>query len=162
MSRLLLVFCLVTAVLSPFGGAAREGDGRKRMAQSELTREFFVGAWEADVTEFGRRLRITWTLWENGRLAYHFQELPDGPIVRGSGGTWRLAGNEMHERWERPDGTSGAGRGTVERIDERTVRLTIVDNGHPEYTGLVRIYRRVGEPQLSMHPSESPNVSPRL
>ena len=30
------------------------------------------------------------------------------------------------------------------------MRLTIIDNGHPEYTGIVRIYRRRGGPQLSM------------
>lgn len=113
-----------------------------------LTRDFFVGAWETINIEFGQRVRIIWTLWDDGRLLYHF-DTPGG-LVRGSTGSWRLDGNVMHEDWHQPDGSRGAGRGSVEKIDESTIRLTIIDNGHPEYTGITRIYRRLGPPQLSL------------
>lgn len=53
----------------------------------------------------------------------------------------------MTERWNRPDGTSGMGRATVERIDDNTFRLTVIDNGADEYRGLVRVYRRLGPAQ---------------
>lgn len=149
MLRLLLAFGVIVGLLLPIPGEARRSDG-PRLAQTTLPHAFFIGAWEAQLTEFDRNFRIIWTLWENGRLAYHFGDLPDGPLVRGSSGSWRVTGDELHEVWERPDGTRGAGRGKVERIDENTLRLTIIDNGIPAYTGLVRIYRRIGVPQLSM------------
>lgn len=149
MPRYALALALLAGLLLPSWAEARRSEG-VQLTQAAPTRDFMIGAWEAQVTEFDRRIRIIWTLWEDGRLAYHFADMPDGPLVRGSVGAWRLTGYEIHESWERPDGSRGAGRGAVVRIDDNTVRLTIIDNGYPEYAGLVRIYRRIGVPQLSM------------
>ncbi len=160
MPRIALALALFAGLLLPSWSEARRSEGPRLMQATQApTRDFYVGAWAAHVTEFERRIRIVWTLWEGGRLAYHFADLPDGPLVRGSVGTWRVVGNEMHESWERPDGSRGAGHGNVVRIDDNTLRLIIIDNGYPEYAGLVRIYRRVGVPQLSMRPNR-PALTP--
>ena len=110
-----------------------------------LTRAWFVSAWETRNVEFGREVRIVWRLWENGRLDYDFWV--DGAVLPGSSGTWDWRDGIMHERWERADGRVDLGTGRIERIDDNTLRLTIVDNGDPSYTGKIRIYRRIGPPQ---------------
>ena len=140
--------------------AAREGETPAGRSVATLNSVFFVGAWETHNVEFSRTVRIVWTLWEDGRLLYHFGTGPDGALVPGSTGTWALSGDEMHERWNRADGTRDFGRGRVERIDDNTIRLTIIDNGHAEYKGLVRIYRRLGPPQLArLKPFVPPSAS---
>ena len=88
----------------------------------------------------GCGLRLGWTVFADGRLAYDY--VLDGVAQLGSTGTWSLEGNTLREDWVRPDGSRGIGGGMVERIDEDTIRLTIVDNGNEAYRGLVRIYRR--------------------
>lgn len=148
MSRLAFVLTLALTLVWPAPSDAHEPRGAQ-VAQSKISRDFFVGAWEAQVEEFDKRYRIIWTLWEDGRLIYHFGELPYGPLLRGSSGAWRVDRDEVHEVWERPDGSRGAGYGRVEKVDENTIRLTIIDNGDPRYTGLVRVYRRIGAPELS-------------
>ena len=114
----------------------------------KLTHDFFVGAWTTRNVEFGRDVEIVWTLWRDGTLAYRFAV--DGIPFEGSRGTWVYDGTLMHEQWDRPDGTVGAGRGSVEWIDNDTIRLTIVDNGDPTYRGMSRVYRRTGPAQLSL------------
>ncbi len=114
---------------------------------AQITPAYLIGTWETVNLELGQSVRIIWTLWGDGRLLYHFDTA--GGLVRGSTGTWTLEGDVVREEWVRPDGTRGAGRGTVEKLDEDTIRLTIIDNGHPEYKGISRVYRRLGEPKLS-------------
>lgn len=115
-----------------------------------LTREFFVGLWETRNVEHGRDVRILWQLHENGSLNYVFEV--DGVPFEGSKGTWEFRDGIMQENWDRPDGSKGQGRGSVEKIDENTISLRILDNGSPEYTGLVRTYRRLGPAQLVLDP----------
>lgn len=112
-----------------------------------ISNAFFVGAWETRNREFGRDVRIVWRLWPDGRLDYDFEV--DGIRSRGATGRWEWRDGVMHEDWHRPDGSTGQGRGSVERIDDNTIRLTIIDNGAPEYRGKARVYRRLGPPQVS-------------
>ena len=118
-------------------------------AASPLTREFFVGLWETRNYEHGRDVRIFWRLHENGTLDYEFEV--DGVPVSGSKGTWEFRDGVMHEFWDRPDSSKGQGRGTVEKLDDNTISLRILDNGDPDYTGIVRVYRRIGPAQLVDH-----------
>ena len=136
------------APAAPYGAESSHSLHRNsRSAQrAELTHAWFVGAWETRTTEFGRDVRIIWTLWDDGRLAYDF--VVDGVASRGSDGTWGYRDGIMREDWVRPDGSTGMGRGTVEKIDDNTLRLTIIDNGSAEYQGLSRIYKRLGPPQV--------------
>lgn len=144
--------CMVFIVGVPGQGAT--GAIHRALAQSavvppvgDLPPEFFLGTWETRNTEQGRDVRIIWTLKPDRSLDYEFEV--DGDAFKGSSGTWDYRGGVMHERWSRPDGTAGMGRGRIERIDDDTIGLTIIDNGDPSYTGLVRIYRRRGPPGLS-------------
>lgn len=114
---------------------------------AEIDAAFLVGAWETRNVEHGRDVRIIFTVWPDGRLLYHF-DLGAG-LIKGSTGTWKLTGDTLFEDWQRPDGSRGAGRGKIEKIDAETLHLTIIDNGDPAYSGLVRIYRRLGPPALS-------------
>lgn len=110
-------------------------------------RGWFVGTWETRNIEHGRDVTIVFVMRDDGSLAYDF--IVDGEPHRGSTGTWEVRDGELIEGWRRPDGSTGAGRGSIEVIDESTFRLTIVDNGHESYRGLVRVYRRKPVPQLS-------------
>ena len=119
-----------------------------RLAQSvERPREFFVGEWSTRNVEFGRDVEIFWTLFADGRLAYRF--VVDGVSSEGSRGTWTVEGNRLEERWIIADGRTETGTGMIEWIDDNTLRVTIVDNGNPDYERNVRIYRRRGPPQVS-------------
>lgn len=147
---------LVLVVFTVIGAnEARAETGSDRVAQSgappqrarQLTPDFFVGTWATRNVEFGRDVEIFWTLWKDGKLAYRFSI--DGIPFDGSTGTWDFDGTFMRERWNRTDGSVGSGYGSVEWIDDDTIRLTIVDNGEPSYTGMSRVYRRTGPPQLS-------------
>ena len=124
----------------------RPSPDTRRAQRADLTRAWFVGSWETRNIEFGREVTIIWTLWEDGRLAYDF--VVDGVPSRGSTGTWEYRDGIMHEDWLRPDGSTGAGHGRVEKIDENTLRLTISDNGRTEYQGLSRVYKRLAPPQV--------------
>lgn len=161
-----LVFCsavLLAAILSR-GVVAKEVraetrhsetliEPRRRMAEpapeTRLSKEYFIGSWEFHGQEFGRDVRIIWNLWGDGRLAYDF--IVDGVPLAGSTGNWNFRDGVMYEHWLRPDGTTGDGRGSVERIDQNTLRLIIIDNGSDNYRGMSRIYRRRGPPQLVEH-----------
>ena len=126
----------------------------------DLNRNYIRSVEEADVT------------WFDAHLADDFHNTnPDGTLIdrvaflaqigRGSAVKdirehdvkIRLLGDFaiIHARttYRKPDGSTGAGRGSIEVIDESTFRLTIVDNGHESYRGLVRVYRRKPVPQLS-------------
>jgi hypothetical protein len=128
--------------------AANSPPDVQRMAQSGgLTREFFLGSWRTENFEFGNNVEIIWSLFRDGRLAYEFNV--NGIWSRGSDGTWVFEGDVMTEHWIREDGSRGLGRGKVEKIDDNTISLTILDNGHEPYRGMVRISRRIGPPQLS-------------
>lgn len=110
-----------------------------------LDRAYFIGVWETHNTEFGRDVRVFWTVRNDGSLDYDF--VVDGEGFRGSTGTWDFRDGTLFENWLRPDGTSGMGRAAVARIDDDTFKLTVIDNGAEEYRGLVRIYRRRAPPQ---------------
>ena len=158
-ARILAAILLVLAGLSAGAQAERGPNGGpgsmtlahlpaaatgSRVAQGvpRLTREYLVGTWETRVRELGQEVRIRFITTSDGRCSYRF----DNGLgwVDGSTGTWALAdGDTLVESWEKP--VAGAGRGRIEVIDRETFRLTIIDNGHPAYKGLVRIYRRVGE-----------------
>jgi hypothetical protein len=99
-----------------------------------------LGSWETNTVEAGRALRLGWTLFADGSLAYDL--VIDGVERLGSTGTWSLDGGSLREQWIRPDGSRGSGVGTVERVDDHTIHLTIIDNGDAAYNGIVRIYRR--------------------
>lgn len=151
---LLLSLCFATASAAPTGNdrdAAREALQGPRLAQRgeamPPTRAWFVGAWETRNVEFGRDVRIVWRLYEDGRLGYDFEV--DGVATRGSDGVWEWRPPVMHETWLRADGRRESGHARIERIDDNTLRLIIADNGAAEYTGKVRIYRRIGPAQVS-------------
>ncbi|MGE0701291.1 MAG: hypothetical protein AB7O57_19505 [Hyphomicrobiaceae bacterium] len=116
-----------------------------RIAQA-LDRGYFVGAWETHNTEHGRDVRIVWTVRDDSSLDYDF--VVDGVGFRGSTGTWDFRDGTLYETWVRPDGSTGSGTASIERIDDNTFRLTVIDNGADEYRGLVRVYRRLGPPQF--------------
>ncbi|CAN0433275.1 unnamed protein product, partial [Phaeothamnion confervicola] len=103
---------------------------------------YLVGEWVSRNVEFGRDVEIFWTLWPEGRLHYRF--IVDGVAIEGSRGTWTTDGTIVTENWLKPDGGTGVGRGRVERIDDDTLRLSIIDNGNANYQGMVRVYRRRG------------------
>jgi hypothetical protein len=110
-----------------------------------LDRDYFIGVWESDGVEFGHTVHITWTVRSDSSLDYDF--IVDGVAFRGSTGTWDFRDGTLYENWARPDGSTGAGRASIERIDDDSFRLTVIDNGHEEYRGLVRIYKRRAPPQ---------------
>lgn len=152
-----LVTLAITALLALASGPAPGGlfstaaaRGLERIDSAPVTRSYLIGVWETHNIEFGRDVRVTWTVRGDGSLDYDF--VVDGGAFRGSTGTWDVGEGILTERWNRPDGTSGMGRATVERIDDNTFRLTVIDNGADEYRGLVRVYRRLGPAQLSAVP----------
>lgn len=150
----LLLFAIFTGANADARSGAAAHDvaqsGGNQPKQQTLTSAFFVGTWTTRNIEFGRDVEIEWTLWRDGTLAYRFAV--DGLAFDGSTGTWHYDGALMHEQWNRPDGSIGSGRGSVELIDDDTIRLTIVDNGDPTYAGMSRVYRRKGPAQLSWLP----------
>ena len=124
-----------------------------RLAEA-VSRDYMLGSWRAETLEFGHDIEIVWSLSGDGRLVYDLVRV-DGVERQGSTGTWMLEDDVVTEHWVRPDGSTGVGRGRIEKIDEQSFWLTILDNGSPEYTGIRRLYRRIGPPQLSL------GVSPR-
>lgn len=112
-----------------------------------LDSQFFVGTWETRNIEDGRDVTIRWILKDDGSLAYEF--VVDGVWFPGSSGRWTYGDGTMTEEWHRPDGLIERGTGAIEKIDDATIRLRILDNGDPSYEGRVRIYRRIGRPQIS-------------
>lgn len=121
------------------------GPRRERAQTQVLDRAYFIGVWESKGVEFGRDIQIFWTVRNDGSLDYDF--VVDGAAFRGSTGTWDFRDGTLYESWVRADGTTGSGRAAIERIDDNTFRLTVIDNGAPEYQGLVRIYKRKAAPQ---------------
>lgn len=146
----MLMSVFVVAHVGSVGGERGQPvTGDLRFAQqSAITREFMFGEWSTRNIEFGQDVEILWTLWPDSRLAYRF--IIDGMVVEGSRGTWEIEAPTVIERWVRPNGETGVGRGTIEKIDDNTLRLTIGENGDPNYRGVVRVYRRRGAPQISM------------
>lgn len=118
------------------------------LAAQQLDKTYFVGAWETHNVELGHDVRVVWTVREDGTLAYDFEV--DGVASIGSTGTWDFRDGTLYEYWNRPDGSHGEGRAQIERIDDDHFKLTVIDNGAPDYRGLVRIYRRLGQRQLSL------------
>lgn len=110
-----------------------------------LDRDYFVGVWESRNIEFDRDVEIIWTVRNNSTLDYDF--IIDGTPYRGSSGTWDFRDGTLYESWLRPDGSTGNGQAAIERIDDNTFRLTVIDNGAAQYRGLVRIYKRRAPPQ---------------
>lgn len=145
MGALLAVAGLLVLSLTAAFGAAPRGPALAE-ATAPLDRQFFIGTWETRNYEHGRDVRILWLLRPDGTLDYEFQV--DGIWSRGSSGTWEFRDGVMHEEWHRAEGRRDRGRGSVEKLDENTIKLTIIDNGNPEYTGLMRVYRRLGPPQI--------------
>ncbi|MBS0243716.1 MAG: hypothetical protein JSS20_16185, partial [Proteobacteria bacterium] len=115
------------------------------LAGRQLDRDYFVGAWQTRNVEFGKDVEVIWTVRADGTLDYQFSI--DGIAYRGSSGTWDFRDGTLHEHWNRPDGSTGDGRASIERIDDNTFKLTVIDNGHSEYRGIARIYHRLGSPQ---------------
>lgn len=159
MRRLPWLVCVLAAILVPFASIAPRADDRHhrqledrqrlRVAQSPtVTSAYLVGEWYTRNFEQNRDLKIFWTVRGDGTLSYMF--VTDGIAAEGSQGTWTLEGNRLTERWHRPAGLIGTGTATLERIDDNTMRLTIIDNGHPDYAGKIRVYRRRTGPQVSM------------
>lgn len=157
LSVLMATGIALTGLVTP--AASRAGDGleasavaaprlvtlRSRAQAAVLAREYLIGSWETHNIEFGRDVRIVWTVRGDSSLDYDF--VVDGVASRGSSGTWDFRDGMLIENWSRPDGTTGAGRASIERIDDNSFRLTIIDNGNADYRGLVRIYRRRSGPQ---------------
>ena len=121
--------------------------GNTRAQTTGVTREYLVGEWVTRNDEQGRDVEVYWTVRADGSLGYRF--VIDGVASEGSSGTWALDGDRLTEHWNRAFGVIATGIATLERIDGNTMRLTIVDNGHPDYAGKVRVYRRRGGPQVS-------------
>ena len=123
-----------------------------RLAQSAergnaavLNRAYFVGVWETRNREFGRDVQVFWTVRSDSGLDYDF--VIDGVPSRGSAGTWDFRDGVLIENWRRANGSTGSGRASIEKIDDDRFRLTVIDNGDPQYRGLVRTYRRLGPAQ---------------
>lgn len=146
-----LMLCSLLLFPSPADTAgARSGLALQVQAEApQITRGYMVGEWVTRNVEFGRDVEIGWTVRADGTLSYRFKV--DGTSSEGSPGTWAIDNDVVTEHWQRPFGLTGTGTARIEAIDQNTMRLTIIDNGHPEYAGMVRIYRRLGGPQLSMH-----------
>lgn len=117
----------------------------ERHTDKTIEREFLVGVWETRNNELGRDVQVIWTARSDGSLDYDF--VIDGVTSRGSTGTWEFNDGVLVENWQRNDGSTATGRASIEKIDDNTFRLTVIDNGHPEYRGLQRIYRRLRAPQ---------------
>lgn len=133
---LLMTACLAIATIRP--------------AEAQLpgiTREYLPGEWVTRNEEQGRDVEVFWTVRADGTLGYRF--VIDGIASLGNPGTWTLEGDTLTEVWQRPFGGTGRGIAKLERIDDNTMRLIIIDNGHPDYAGKIRIYRRRGGPQVS-------------
>lgn len=151
---------LLALLLAGCGGALFAGGSiggeRQRLGQEAIdlaqdhavSSTYLVGEWVSRSTEFGREVEIFWTLWPDGKLHYRF--IVDGVASEGSRGTWTIEGTIVTENWIRPNGETETGRGTIEWIDDNTLRLSIIDNGNADYQGMVRVYRRRGAPQISM------------
>jgi hypothetical protein len=150
MWRTLSTLVLVTSLaLWPGTAFARiDAPPRKTAQSTAVTKEFLVGDWTTRNEEFGRTVEIIWTVSPDGSLAYQF--IIDGVGGDKSSGTWSIEGDVLTERWIRAFGNIVTGTGRVERVDDNTLRLVIIDNGHPDYSGKVRIYRRRGAPQISL------------
>jgi hypothetical protein len=133
-------------------GADRDG--------AALDRAYFVGAWETQNREFGRDVQVIWTVRSDGSLKYDF--VIDGAPSRGSTGTWDFNDGMLIENWDRADGSTGSGRASIEKIDDQTFRLTVIDNGAPEYRGLVRTYRRLDSPQTRVFGTKLTNTRRQL
>lgn len=141
------VLVVLLAALSPWsahtGGAQEAARPGASDPGAHFSRSDLIGVWETRNVEFGHVVEIVWTLYDDGRLAYDF--VVDGRPQPGSGGTWDYRDGVVVERWPRPDGSTGTGRGALERLDIDTMRLTIIDNGIDVYRGLARVYRRRGQ-----------------
>lgn len=129
----------------PGAGSSAIARGWVPAEGAAITKAYLVGVWETHNSEHGRDVRIVWTVRADSSLDYDF--VVDGVGSRGSTGTWDFRDGTLYESWVRPDGSTGAGHAALERIDENTFRLTVIDNGDPGYRGLVRIYRRLGPAQ---------------
>ena len=150
---LLVLLALFASVGSEAATAPREGHDAVagltvQLAQSAdrddagvLNRAYFIGVWETRNQELGRDVKVIWTVRGDHSLDYDF--VVDGVSGRGSTGTWDFRDGVLIENWRRPDGTTGTGRASIEKIDANTFRLTVIDNGDPQYRGVVRIYRRL-------------------
>jgi hypothetical protein len=130
---------------TPAGQISRPARIAEGKADKALEREFLVGVWETRNNELGRDVQVIWTARSDGSLDYDF--VIDGVTSRGSTGTWDFRDGILVEKWHRNDGSTAIGRGSIEKLDDNTFRLTVIDNGHPEYRGLQRIYRRLRAPQ---------------
>lgn len=95
-----------------------------------------VGTWVTDVKEQGVKMRITYTLDDDGTSKMLFKT-SDGRTEKDSG-TWRFSEDILYEKFS--DGSSG--KGAIRMIDEDTFEITIIDNGTPAYTGVKRVYNR--------------------
>lgn len=95
-----------------------------------------VGTWITDVKEQGVKMRITYTLDDDGTSKMLFKT-SDGQTGRDSG-TWRFSEDVLYEKFS--DGSSG--KGAIRMIDEDTFEITIIDNGTPSFTGVKRVYYR--------------------
>ena len=98
-----------------------------------------VGVWHTEVYEYKQHVEILWTLRSDATSDYVFK-YSDGS--RGtSSSTWRYSDDTIFEQFDK----GGSGQGSVRWIDADTFELSIVDNGQPGYTGVKRLYRRIGK-----------------
>lgn len=100
------------------------------------TTERLVGTWVCGTEEFGVKCLYTWVLTADGKSSWHY-ECDEGSHGRTSG-RWWCDGDKVYESYD-----GKAIYGTVEWKDEETIQLTIDNNGSKDYTGMVRVYKRI-------------------
>ena len=98
-----------------------------------------VGSWKTSVVENKVPMDITVTFNADGTSKFLFKDKRGRADT--DNGTWQYSEGMLYEKYS--NGVSG--KGSLKWIDEDNVDLTIIDNGVPAYSGVVRHYRRVGE-----------------
>ncbi len=99
--------------------------------------EFLYGTWECRKLEFGREVKILWTIKSDGTTSYKSYINKQDAYIPSS--RWSYSGGLFYEEFD----TETTGRSIVRAIDHNTFELTIVDNDAVEYRGEKRLYHRV-------------------
>ncbi|MDA1231857.1 MAG: hypothetical protein O2856_13880 [Planctomycetota bacterium] len=128
------ITAITAGLLVTICGCSDTGDIASPPASSRC-----VGTWECSepLPNSDVLLTIQWSARSDG-LCNYVMTTSDGRALS-QAGTWSFSDGVLYEVFE--DGSKG--KASVVFPDENTMRLTILDNGVPDYTGRVRDYRRV-------------------
>lgn len=96
-----------------------------------------VGGWQTSVVENKVPMDIFVTLAPSGKSRYSFK--PKNGQATEDNGAWRYTDGVLFENFS----NGATGKSSIKWIDNDNIDLTIIDNGVPALTGVVRHYRRI-------------------